>query len=169
MSRLITIWSHLPRFLNGAPKGRHFSLEGTVYVSRKQLHYDAYQLINILSSLTETVSEWPGGLLDISLGGKVRRGLLTLFKTNIADFPTLFNTEFRFLMPCLSQRKSILINIRACKNFAFYRPRKDILFKTKIDRSIPWLRQKMINLIPCLRQKSRKTYPGWPHVPIKPL
>ena len=27
----------------------------------------------------------------------------------------------------------------------------------------------MINLIPCSRQKSRKTYPGWPHVPIKPL
>ena len=27
----------------------------------------------------------------------------------------------------------------------------------------------MINSIPCLRQKSRKTYPGWPHVTIKPL
>ena len=94
---------------------------------------------------------------------------LTLFKTNIADFPTLFKTEFRFLIPCLSQRKSILINIRACKNFAVYRPRKDILFKTKIDKSIPWLRQKMINSIPCLKQKSRKTYPGWPHVPIKKI
>ena len=94
---------------------------------------------------------------------------LTLFKTNIADFPTLFTTEFRFLIPCLSQRKSILINIRACKNFAVYRPRKDILFKTTIDKSIPWLRQKMIKSIPCLRQNSRKTYPGWPHVPIKPL
>ena len=92
---------------------------------------------------------------------------LTLFKTNITDFPTLFRTEFRFLIPCLSQWKSILINIRACKNFAAYRPRQDILFKTKIDKSIPWLRQKMINSIPCLRQKSRKTYPGWPHVPIK--
>ena len=84
---------------------------------------------------------------------------LTLFKTNIADFPT------RFLIPCLRH----LINIRAWKNFAVYRPRKDILFKTKIDKSIPWLRQKMIISIPCLRQKSRKTYPGWPHVPIKPL
>ena len=90
---------------------------------------------------------------------------LTLFKTNIADFPTLFKTEFRFLIPCLRH----LINIRACKNFAVYRPRKDIPFKTKIDKSIPWLRQKMINSIPCLRQKSRKTYSGWPHVPIKPL
>ena len=28
---------------------------------------------------------------------------LTLFKTNIADFPTLFKTEFRFLIPCLRQ------------------------------------------------------------------
>ena len=92
---------------------------------------------------------------------------LTLFKTNITDFPTLFRTEFRFLIPCLSQWKSILIHIRDCKNFAAYRPRQDILFKTKIDKSIPWLRQKMINSIPCLRQKSRKTYPGWPHVPIK--
>ena len=26
---------------------------------------------------------------------------LTLWKTNIADFPTLFKTEFRFLIPCL--------------------------------------------------------------------
>ena len=58
---------------------------------------------------------------------------LTLFKTKIADFPTLFKTEFRFLIPCLRH----LINIRACKNFAVYRPRKDILFKTKIDKSIP--------------------------------
>ena len=71
---------------------------------------------------------------------------LTLFKTNIADFPTLFKTEFRFLIPCLRH----LINIRACKNFAVYLPRKDILFKTKNDKfdtlfktripkNIPWL------------------------------
>ena len=26
---------------------------------------------------------------------------LTLFKTNVADFRTLFKTEFRFLIPCL--------------------------------------------------------------------
>ena len=89
--------------------------------------------------------------------------ILTLFKTNISDFPTLFKTEFRFLIPCLRH----LINIRARKNFVVYHPRKDILFKAKIDKSIPWLRQKMINLIPCLRQKSPKTYPGWPPVPIK--
>ena len=27
--------------------------------------------------------------------------ILTPFKTNIAYFPTLFKTEFRFLIPCL--------------------------------------------------------------------
>ena len=30
---------------------------------------------------------------------------LTLFKTNIADFPTLFKTELRFLIPCLRHLK----------------------------------------------------------------
>ena len=111
-------------------------------------------------SLLETARQPPGGggYLIYPWVGRCCAAphTLTLFKTNIADFPTLFKTEFRFLIPCLSQRKSILINIRACKNFAAYRPRKDIPFKTKIDKKIP-----------CLRQKSRKTYPGWPHVPIK--
>ena len=31
---------------------------------------------------------------------------LTLFKTNVADFPTLFKTELRFLIPCLRHLKS---------------------------------------------------------------
>ena len=76
-----------------------------------------------------------GGVLDISLGGGCGAAphTLTLFKTNVADFLTLLKTEFRFLIPCLRH----LINIGACKNFAVYRPRKDILFKTKIDKSIP--------------------------------
>ena len=30
---------------------------------------------------------------------------LTLFKTNITDFPTLFKTELRFLIPCLRHLK----------------------------------------------------------------
>ena len=29
---------------------------------------------------------------------------LTLFKTNMADFPTLFKTEFQLLIPCLRHR-----------------------------------------------------------------
>ena len=62
---------------------------------------------------------------------------LPLFKINIADFPSLFKTEFRFLISC--------------------------------SRHLSCLRQKLINSIPCLRQKSRKTYPDWPHVPIKPF
>ena len=116
------------------------------------------------------LASWPGGVgyLIYPWVGRCSTAphTLTLFKTNIADFSNLFKTEFRFLLPCLRH----LINIRACKNFAVYRPRKDILFRTKIDKSIPWLRQKKINSITCLRQKSRKTYPGWPpHVPIKPL
>ena len=51
----------------------------------------------------EYFSPGGGGVLDISLGGEVRPGphTLTLFKTKIADFLTLFKTEFRFLIPCL--------------------------------------------------------------------
>ena len=30
---------------------------------------------------------------------------LTLFKTNITDFPTMFKTELRFLIPCLRHLK----------------------------------------------------------------
>ena len=89
---------------------------------------------------------------------------LTLFKTKIADFPTLFKTEFRFLIPCLRHltRNHTLCKTIINKNFAVsslvrrtyaqavYRPRKDTLFKTKIDKidtlfktkipkNIPWL------------------------------
>ena len=48
-----------------------------------------------------------GGVLDISLGGKVGPAphTLTLFKENIDDFPTLFKTEFRFLIPYLRHLK----------------------------------------------------------------
>ena len=41
---------------------------------------------------------------------------LTLFKTNIANFPTHFKTEFRFLIPCLRHLTQ---------------------FNTKIDKSLP--------------------------------
>ena len=131
---------------------------------------------------------------------------LTLFETKIADFPTLFKTEFRFLIPCLRHLTrdhtlcKTIINIETLyylihlqsQNYlqldqqsrslvrrtyarAVYRPRKDTLFKIKIDKIdtlINFEDKKMIKSIPCtlLRQKScRKTYPGWPHVPIKAL
>ena len=74
---------------------------------------------------------------------------LTLFKTNVADFPTLFKTEFRFLIPCsrhLTRNhtlcKTIIDSQTLCylihrKKLFTARSRKDILFKTKIDKSIP--------------------------------
>ena len=45
----------------------------------------------------------PGGTRYIlGWGGAAQAPhILTLFKTKIADFPTLFKTEFRFLTPCL--------------------------------------------------------------------
>ena len=90
---------------------------------------------------------------------------LTLFlKTKIAEFPTLFKAEFRSLIPCLGHltRNHTLCKTIINKNFAVsslvrrtyaqavYRPRKDTLFKTKIDKidtlfktkipkNIPWL------------------------------
>ena len=45
----------------------------------------------------------PGGYLIYSWVGRCGPAphTLTLFKTKIADFPTLFKTESRFLIPCL--------------------------------------------------------------------
>ena len=67
---------------------------------------------------------------------------LTLFKTKIADFPTLFKTQFRFLIPCLrhltrnnKKKKQICCSLlRRTYAQAVYGPRKDTLFKTKIDK-----------------------------------
>ena len=51
---------------------------------------------NIIVGLDRIVEEFsPGGW------GMGTRYSLTLFKTNIADFPSLFETEFRFLILCL--------------------------------------------------------------------
>ena len=38
-----------------------------------------------------------------------------------------------------------------------------------VQENIPCLGQKLIKSIPCIRQKSRKTYLGWPHIPMKPI
>ena len=53
--------------------------------------------------LNSTRLVWTGGALNISLGGEVCPApyTLTLFKTKVTDFPTLFKTEFQFLIPCL--------------------------------------------------------------------
>ena len=107
---------------------------------------------------------------------------LTLFKTKIADVPTLFKTEFRFLIPCLrhlTRNHTLCKTIINIETLSLFNPLAMTKLYTAwstesrrlfiVQEKIPCLRQKLINSIPCLRQKSRKTYPGWPHVPIKPL
>ena len=80
-----------------------------------------------------------GGVLDISLRGRCGPAsyTLTLFKTKIADFHTLFKTEFPFLMPCLrhlTRNHTLCSLIRRTYAQAVCRPRKDTLIKTKIDK-----------------------------------
>ena len=111
---------------------------------------------------------------------------LTLSTTKIADFPTLFKTEFRFLIPCLRhltqnhtlcetinniETLSYLIHWQSQNYLQLFKTKIDkidTLIKTKIDKIDTLIKTKklMIKSIACLRQKS--TYPGWPHVPIKP-
>ena len=56
---------------------------------------------NIIGKIVEEFSGgWGGGVFGKSLGGEAPHTLV-LFKTNITDFPTLFEREFRFLIPCL--------------------------------------------------------------------
>ena len=66
----------------------------------------------ILNSNTTLPGGGGGGYCIYSLVGRCGRAphTLTLFKTNMADFPTLFKTEFRFLIPCLRHLTRILIN-----------------------------------------------------------
>ena len=60
---------------------------------------------------------------------------LTLFETKIADFPTLFKTEFRFLIPSLRHSSNISAGCLSSKNRVMGSClRKDTLFKTKIDK-----------------------------------
>ena len=69
--------------------------------------------LNVIQMKEHNPARGGGGVvLDISLGGEVRLAphTLTPFKTNIADFPTLFKTEFRVLIPCLRHLTRILIN-----------------------------------------------------------
>ena len=127
----------------------------------------------------------PGGVGGYSIYPCVGRcgpvpHTLTLFKTKIADVPTLFKTEFRFLIPCLRHLTrnhtlcKTIINKKICcslvrRTYAppVYRPRKDTLFTTKIDKNDTLIkrkndkidtliREKMIKSIPCLRQKIPK-------------
>ena len=49
----------------------------------------------------------PGGYSIYPLVGRCAPSphILTLFKTNITDFPTLFKTELQFFIPCLRHLK----------------------------------------------------------------
>ena len=68
------------------------------------------------------VSLYPGGYSIYPCVGRCgpARHTLTLCKTKIADFPTLFKTEFRFLIPCLRHltRNHTLCKTVINKNFA---------------------------------------------------
>ena len=107
------------------------------------------------------------GVLDISLGGEVQPGL------SYPD-PPLFKTEFLFLIPCLrhltqTPPKNCCSLVRRTYAQAVYGPRKDTLFKTIINKIDSLIKaKKRIKSIPCLIQKSRKTYPGWPHITPPP-
>ena len=142
-------------------KHRHSNLK----IARCKYHFRYFVKYIIILKLSETSNQFysiligkhqigifqgwsPGwGVLDISLGGEMRPGpsYRDLFTTKIADFPTLFKTEFRFLIPCLrhkTEKKICCSLVRRTYAQAVYRPRKDTLGLT----------QKLIKLIPCLRQ-----------------
>ena len=73
-------------------------------------------LHNHCYSLHKTKRAREGAVLDISLGGEVRPGP----SHPDHDFPTLFKTEFRFLIPCLTHltRNHTLCKKTINKNFA---------------------------------------------------
>ena len=104
------------------------------------------------------VSLCPGGYSIYPCVGRCgpARHTLTLCKTKIADFPTLFKTEFRFLIACVRHltrnhaRCKTMIN----KNFAVVQFVEHTRRLFIVQEKIPCLRQKLIKSIPCLRQKN---------------
>ena len=104
------------------------------------------------------VSLCPGGYSIYPCVGRCgpARHTLTLCKTKIADFPTLFKTEFRFLIPCLRHltRNHTLCKTVINKNFAVVQFVEHTRRLFIVQEKIPCLRQKLIKSIPCLRQKN---------------
>ena len=104
------------------------------------------------------VSLCPGGYSIYPCVGRCgpARHTLTLCKTKIADFPTLFKTELRFLIACVRHltrnhaRCKTMIN----KNFAVVQFVEHTRRLFIVQEKIPCLRQKLIKSIPCLRQKN---------------
>ena len=93
------------------------------------------------------VSLCPGGYSIYPCVGRCgpAHHTLTLCKTKIADFPTLFKTEFRFLIPCLRHltRNHTLCKTMINKNFA-------VVQFVEHTRRLFIVQEK----IPCLRQKN---------------
>ena len=56
----------------------------------------------------------------LNAGGGGRGGYSK--KTNIADFPTLFTTEFRFLIPCLRHAVTSCVAFLLCNQWEFNVP-----------------------------------------------
>ena len=109
------------------------------------------------------VSLCPGGYSIYPCVGRCgpARHTLTLCKTKIADFPTLFKTEFRFLIPCLRHltRNHTLCKTIINKNFAVVQFVEHTRRLFIVQEKIPCLRQKLIKSIPFLRQKIPKNIP----------
>ena len=117
------------------------------------------------------------GELDISLVGEVRPGpsYPDPVLTKRADFPTLFKTEFLFLIPCLRHLTrnhtlcKTIINIETLSYLIHWQSQNYLQLDQQSHAGCLSSKKRYRKSIPWLRQKSRKTYPGWPHVPIKPL
>ena len=119
---------------------------------------------------------------------------LTLSKTKIADFPTLFKTEFRFLIPCLRHLTrnhtlcKTIINIETLSYLIHWQSQnylqldwqshEELLTVDKIDTVINTKNEKIDTLFKTKNDKidtlfKRKILKNIPwlagHVPIKPL
>ena len=98
---------------------------------------------------------------------------LTLFNTEVSDFPTLLKTASRFLRPRLNtfnqkplssfvvvQASGISANKKKGKNSAFCTIFTSLSVRaSRLNVRIPCLRQKVMKSIPHLRQKTLKTIP----------
>ena len=84
--------------------------------ARTTAHYDnSHELLYTSRDVVFLASDAytpPGGYSIYPCVGRCGAAphTLTLLKTNIVDFPTLFKTEFRFLIPCFRHLTRILIN-----------------------------------------------------------
>ena len=91
---------------------------------------------------------------------------LTLFKTKIADFLTLFKTEFRFLIPCLRHLTrnhnlcETINNIETLSYLIHWQSQNYLrLFETKIDKFDTLIKTKNDKIDTLLKTKIPKNIP----------